>query len=216
MPTTDNISSWFKSSEIDYFSAFMKLWLSFNAWYRQHYNEDYIGRDRDHINIIRGVYKNQNESLHDYDRSTRNSIRRRFMNLVEQQGIESKEFRKYVEKFLYLFKERTIEGLFDGQNKEEKNLSEFFIDISKTQKAIKTKLTRGIYFSLGEDPTIYSEGTLVIENDLEKLYSYVIEIIYQIRNSLIHGNLAYTEESHEIVKYCYLILYYLVKDLVRS
>lgn len=216
MPTTNNISSWFKSSEIDYFSVFMKLWLSFNAWYRQHYNEEYIRRDRNHINIIRGVYKNQNEGLNDYDRSTRNSIRRKFMNLMEQRDIESKEFRKYVEKFLYLFKEKTIEGLFDGQSREGKNLSKFFIDPSNTLRAIKIGLTKGRYFSLGEDPAGYSKGTLVIGNDLEKLYSYIMEIIYQIRNSLIHGNLAYTDNNHETVKYCYLILYYLIKDLVRA
>ena len=142
------------------------------------------------------------------------------MNLMEQQSIESKEFRKYVEKFLYLFKERTIEGVFDGQNKEEKNLDEFFINPSWAESTIKEKIREQEYIYLTPPPVVKKKQIIkeafIIKNDLENLYSYVMEIIYQIRNSLVHGDLAYTEKHHEIVKYCYLILYYLVKDLVRS
>jgi len=218
MPTTDNISNWFRSSEVDYFSAFIKLWLSFNAWYRQHYNEDYIKKDRDHINIIRGVYNNRSEGLNDYDTSTRNSIRRRFMNLMEQQDIESKEFRKYIEKFLYLFKEKNIEGCFNGQTKEEENLGQFFINSSWAESTIRKKIREQKYIYLTPPPVIERKQIIkdafIIKNDLEKLYSYIIEILYQIRNNLIHGNLSHTEQNHEIVKYCYLILYYLIKDLV--
>lgn len=216
MPTTDNVLNWFKSSEIDYFSAFIKLWLSFNAWYRQHYNEDYIRKDRDHINIIKGVYKNDTQNLNDYDRSSRNPIHRKFNNLMTHQDIESKEFRKYIEKFLYLFKTKNTKGFFDGYNEEEKSLGEFFISSNETARVIKTKLNKGIYFSFGEDQTVYAEGTLVIKNDLDKLYSYNMEIIYQARNALVHGDMAYNKDNHEIVKYCYLILYYLMEKLVIS
>jgi len=215
MPSTENISKWFKSSEIDYFSAFLKLWLSFNAWYRQHYNEDYIKKDRDHINIIKGAYKNNAKNLNDYDRSSRNSIYRKFKDLMTHSDIESKEFRKYIEKFLYLFKAKNVKGFFDGYNEEEKSLIDFFVNPSEKARVIKRKLTDGTYFSLGENPTEYTNEVLVIKNDLDKLYSYIIEIIYQIRNYLVHGDLVYSEENHEIVKYCYLILFYLLKDLVR-
>ena len=218
MPTTDNVSKWFKSAELDYFAAFLKLWLSFNAWYRLHYNEDYIKKDRDHINIIRGVYKNQNQHLHGYDASTRNSIRRRFMSLMESEDIESKEFRKYVEKFLYLFKERKVEGEFDGYAKKKINLGEFFINPSWVKSTIRKKIRKQEFIYLTPPQIVDRRQVIkeafIVKNDLEKLYSCIIEIIYQIRNQLIHGDLPYTKESHEIVKYCYLILYYLIKDLV--
>lgn len=218
MSTTDNITNWFKSAELDYFATFLKLWLSFNAWYRQHYNEDYIKKDRDHINIIRGVYKNQNQGLQGYDASTRNSIRKRFMSLMEIEDIESKEFRKYVEKFLYLFKRKKIKGFFDGQNREEKNLEEFFINPSLADSTIKKKIRKQEYIYL-VPPSIVGrkqvlKDAVIIRNDLEKLYSYIIEIIYKVRIDLIHGDLSYTKKNHVIVKYCYLILFYLIKDLV--
>ena len=210
----DNVSNWFKSSEIDYFSSFIKLWLSFNAWYRQHYNEDYIRKERDYINIIMGVYKNATQKLNDYDRSSRNSIYRKFNGLMTHQDIESKEFRKYIEKFLYLFKEKNVKGFFNGYDEEVKNLSEFFLDSYEKERTIKTNLNKGTYFSFGENSTEYRKGALVIINGLEKLYSYIMEIIYEERNALVHGDMAYSSENHEIVKYCYLILYYLMKDLV--
>ena len=219
MPRVENITNWFNAAELDYFSAFIKLWLSFNAWYRHHYNESFIRTDREHINIIRGIYVNNNQNLHDHDQTDRNIIRKKFLRMIqlEQNDIEAKEFRKLIEKFLYLFKDYSVEGLFDGQNRESKNLSEFFAPyngLSSSHQALQRGITDNRYFSLGEAPDKYNEGDLVILNDLEKLYSSIIEIIYQMRNNLVHGDLPYDEWSHERIRYCYLVLYYLMKEVV--
>jgi len=216
MPGAENISKWFNAAEIDYFSSFIKLWLSFNAWYRHHYNESFIRKDRDHINIIRGVYVNNSQNLQDFDRTDRNVIRKKFLRMIklEQNDIEAKEFRKLIEKFLYLFKDYSVEGLFDGQNYESKNLSEFFLPHDKSVKAIRRGITENRFFSLGDAPDKYNDGDLAIINNLENLYSYIIEIIYQMRNNLVHGNLPYDQWNYERIRYCYLVLYYLMKEVV--
>jgi len=216
MPGAENISKWFNAAEIDYFSAFIKLWLSFNAWYRHHYNESFIKKDREHINIIRGIYVNNSQNLQDFDRTDRNIIRKKFLRMIklEQNDIEAKEFRKLIEKFLYLFKNYSVGGRFDGQNLESKNLSEFFLPPDKSVQAIRRGITENRFFSLGDAPDKYNDGDLAIINDLEKLYSYIIEIIYQMRNNLVHGDLPYDEWSHERIRYCYLVLYYLMKEVV--
>jgi hypothetical protein len=37
--------------------------------------------------------------------------------------------------------------------------------------------------------------------------SVILEIIYQVRNMLLHGKLNPDKDEHEVVKYCYLILW---------
>lgn len=50
-------------------------------------------------------------------------------------------------------------------------------------------------------------GTLVLNNDSQKIFAGLFEIIYQVRCHLVHGSLKPTSENHEVVKYCYLILW---------
>jgi hypothetical protein len=56
-------------------------------------------------------------------------------------------------------------------------------------------------------------GAVAVENDIEAVYKGAIELIYQIRCLLFHGELEPTDENHEIVKHAYLIINALMKDL---
>ncbi|MCX7091998.1 MAG: hypothetical protein NTY50_00900 [Methylobacter sp.] len=58
---------------------------------------------------------------------------------------------------------------------------------------------------------ILSDG-LVFPNDLEKVFTGLIEIIYQVRCMLVHGELPPTSTNHEVVKYSYLVLFELMRD----
>lgn len=47
---TDNIEKWKSLSDIDYFTYFVKSWISFNAWYKNSYpnlktDREALGRD---------------------------------------------------------------------------------------------------------------------------------------------------------------------------
>ena len=52
MPNTfiDNREAWLRLSEIDYLGQFVKVWLAFNAWYRNAYSEN---QDRKIINELK-------------------------------------------------------------------------------------------------------------------------------------------------------------------
>lgn len=52
MPNTfiDNREAWLRLSEIDYLGQFVKVWLAYNAWYRNAYSEQ---RDRNIINELK-------------------------------------------------------------------------------------------------------------------------------------------------------------------
>jgi len=52
---------------------------------------------------------------------------------------------------------------------------------------------------------------ICITNDKSKFFAGLFEIIYQVRNMLVHGKLNPDKDEHEVVKYCYLILW----DLMR-
>ena len=43
--------------------------------------------------------------------------------------------------------------------------------------------------------------------DLAELFAGVFEIIYQVRNNLIHGHMNPGDNEYEVVKHCYFVLY---------
>lgn len=53
----ENIEKWKTLTDIDYFTYFIKAWISFNAWYRNHYQN--VNSDREAINKI----KNKNNTI---------------------------------------------------------------------------------------------------------------------------------------------------------
>ena len=54
MPRQSNSLEWYKKSEVDYFSAFMKLWLSFNALYSRMFQGSNFGiNDRKYIEELK-------------------------------------------------------------------------------------------------------------------------------------------------------------------
>jgi len=56
-------------------------------------------------------------------------------------------------------------------------------------------------------------GDITISSDIAIVFAGILEIIYQVRCMLVHGELdPKIEENHEVVKYCYLILHDLMKD----
>jgi len=52
---------------------------------------------------------------------------------------------------------------------------------------------------------------IYIIDDRERFCACLIEIIYQVRCYLFHGDLEPSEENHEVVKYCYFVLLALLK-----
>ena len=98
MPRQSNSLEWFKKAEIDYFSVFIKLWLSFNALYKRLFqNYNLKKNDREYI-----------EALKEKD----NSLKERFKSLFEEESDEGREFRLYLMEFIKIFDG----GIYGGKN----------------------------------------------------------------------------------------------------
>lgn len=66
---------------------------------------------------------------------------------------------------------------------------------------------------INQDGSVYTSDAenvikldkIYITNDNKKIFAGLFEIIYQVRNMLVHGKLNPDKDAHEVVKYCYLI-----------
>ena len=201
MPRQSNSLEWFRKAEIDYFSAFVKLWLSFNALYKRLFQNDNLGRkDRQYI-----------EALKVRD----NSIKRRFKRLLEENSDEGKEFRLYLMELI-----RTYDGgLFGGKKIRQNEIIRPQINGQPIEEISFKQFIHPRNFQLKRKPRGYlkikiGENFYYIKDEPDTLWSYLIEILYMIRNQLIHGELEPTEENHKTIRACYNILNILIRDEV--
>ena len=73
-------------------------------------------------------------------------------------------------------------------------------------------------FTLKKKPRGYKKlkEKCYLIDEPEKVWPYLIEIIYMIRNKLFHWELEPTEENLHIVRLCYNILFLIVKDIITN
>lgn len=79
IPYIENIRRWTNEAEVDYFTYFIKAWIPFNAWFRNHYDENH--RERDII---------------DYIKSDGNVVRSRIIRLLGETDAEAEAFREHL------------------------------------------------------------------------------------------------------------------------
>lgn len=201
MPRAATSRDWFKRAETDYFSAFIKLWLSFNSLYRRDYHNRNFGKiDRKYIEAL----KAGNDSLNE-----------RFKKLFDfdEESNEAREFRLHLIELVRkydggLFGQKTIQKTeytkpqMNGIPLDEINFKDFIHPRSVQLKRIPNK-----------DEWI-NISKMYIKKAPEEIWPYFVEILYMIRNLLIHGEMEPTEENHEIIKNCYFVLSILIKDEV--
>lgn len=199
----DYKKEWFEKSQLDYFSAFITLWLSCNSWYNFHYS---LSNDRDNINAIKN------------DTTSKNKMYNEFDNLLSQPNTkEQKSFFCNVEQLYYSLNRNPIQT---DKLKCSLSLEKVLIDFSKKDdlsayesliiKNAKTKTGK-----LKSSVSGFDLGDIVLISDKQKIFAGVLEIIYQVRCQLVHGNLDPTEENMDTVKYCYLILFDLLKPFCK-
>jgi len=196
-----NSKEWYNKSEIDYFSAFLKLWLAFNAFYKRLYQHNAsLNNDRKFIEEI----KNNNNIV-------KTKFEEYFTNSQSSQAIE---FRFYLSEFI-----RKYSGVRSGNKSIKKDDSislkpqmngrvvdeiDFSSFIHSRNNSLKNKNIRGFI----KIEHIY------IKDDINLIFPFFIEMLYMMRNSLVHGTMEPTDENHQSIKCCYIMLRILIKDLV--
>ena len=197
MPRQSNSLEWYKKSEIDYFSAFMKLWLSFNALYgRIFQNHNFGSNDREYIEEL----KNSN-----------NILKAKFVKLFDEEIPEGREFKIYLIELIRKYDG----GLFGGKKILRDDRAKPQMNGHPLNEISFKDFIHSRSFQLIRTPADYIKiNNIYIKNSAEEIWPYYIEILYMIRNLLIHGGMEPTEENHEIIKTCYHTLDILIKDNV--
>ena len=204
MPT-DYKKEWIEKSAIDYFSPFISLWLACNSWYMSHYsdlNDKYPGnntaQDREFIDKLKG------------DITGRNHLFTKFAELIDKTGKGGISFRTDIELLHYAL--------------EHANLQPERIRSCSLQSAIVNYSDKENPINLIKNPRINKNGSvhaddeadvirldnIYITSNHQHFFAGLFEIIYQVRNMLVHGKLNPNENGHDVVKYCYRILWELM------
>lgn len=187
----DFYKDWRAKAEVDYFPQLVLLWLSTNAWYRSHYSEITTRRDRDFLDKLR------------IDRTARNKIYTRFDRTLS--AADTKDRAELV---------NTIEALFFALNN-----AQLLWDESNTSSGItlnnclltSNPKTYGSLVVKKRAPGIKISDKLKLTDDRSALFNGFLEIIYQVRCQLVHGQLEPNDENHEVVKQCYFMLHLLMR-----
>ena len=204
MPT-DYKKEWIEKSAIDYFSPFISLWLACNSWYMSHYSDlndnhagDNTASDRDFINKLKE------------DTSGRNHLYTKFSELIEKTGKDGIAFRTDIELLHYALNRADLQperintcslnrAVVDYQDKDNP------VDLIKNPR-------------IKQDGSVYSDDVtdvikldqIYITSNKQHCFSGILEVIYQVRNMLVHGKLNPDKDEHDVVKFCYRILWELM------
>ena len=204
----DNFSFWKKKSEIDYIPLFVFLWFSLNVWMRDRFEKE--RSDRKRLDMLK---------------RSGGSLLGAFNRLILAENANGERFRaEFGELHDALvgacipynedrWPNRTID--FDcciinwnnGQPKFESILvlEEIDDDSASNNNPAPDKMNK---IELNDD--------LCVENDPERLFAGYMEMVYQIRCSLIHGDLDTNIEdiaNKRVVRQLYLTLSMVMEDI---
>lgn len=191
----DYKKEWLAKSEIDYFAPFISLWLACNSWYRSHYSELNTA-DRVLIDKIKTDFTGRNHLYIEFKKRIDNDDRNFKTNLellhsaLNRSNIQSERL-KYPCSFNsllvnYSLKEDAVNG---------------YVNIIKNPQ-----INADGEVSLRDSTSVIKLDQIYISSEIREVFAGIFELIYTVRNQLIHGHLNPDKDEHEVVKYCYMIL----------
>lgn len=183
-----NTSKWKELSEIDYFGLFVKNWLAFNSWYRGHHPN--LGTDRDCIEAVKNSQDARNSAF---------TIYNRLLTGTDREAISFRD---------------NLDGLVTSLNRVTLTTPSYRGAISFSNALVDTVAVdyQDLMRASGQRNKI-TLGTVSVTDDVGVLYRGTIELVYQIRCLLFHGDLEPTDENHLIVRYAYLVMNSIMKNL---
>ena len=187
MSTTKNISLWKEKAEIDYIPIFMSLWLSLNAWARDRFGGR---RDRDIINLCK---------------SGGHHLSNKFSELMHEQGATGNRFRGNLAELHRALENSDIcypKSTWRQESQKEKvSFNNIIVEWGRSPQEFET-----IIKTKGQKSKILIDEELWVDDDNKRLFAAYIEILYQVRCELFHGNLSPTQENERVIKQLYITL----------
>ena len=194
---TEKISVWKERAAIDYVPPFMNLWLCLNAWMN---NESEAGAlERDKLNNL----KEKPSPLLD-----------RFQALLRAEDIQATLFRSY---FAELHRALVIADIpYHRYPGNIVRLDSCLIDQTTHPRNFESilvqpgEITANAPFESGD---IELDDDVYVEGDTERLFKAYIEIVYQVRCNLFHGDLVPDPENHRVIRLLYSMLWMIMEDI---
>jgi hypothetical protein len=187
----DYYKEWRAKAEVDYYPKLVTLWLSTNSWYRSHYSEIIERRDRVFLNKLRD------------DHTTRNKLYARFDKLLQSNGTKDNvELCNHIEGLSFALNNATL--LWD------ENDCTSALTFNNCLLCFNPKTYGSLLVNQYASGIRIGNG-LKFSDDKSILFNGFLEIIYQVRCQLVHGQLEPTDVNHEVVKQCYFLLYQLMR-----
>ena len=200
-PDNENIRVWKERGTIDYVSPFMNLWLCLNAWMNNEFQT--LSRERDKLNNLKGK-----PSL----------LLDRFRELMRTEGITATLFRSYFAELHHALVSAHI-----PYHRFRDNIVRFdccLIDWTSPPNfesilVQQEEITANAPFESSdiEREVIKLDDDLWIERNTERLFKAYIEIVYQVRCNLFHGDLVPDDENHRVIRLLYLTLFMIMEDI---
>ena len=221
MAQSDNekIRVWKARAAIDYVPPFMNLWLCLNAWMNNEFPK--LSRERDKLNSL----KEKPSPLLD-----------RFTELMSAEDIQATLFKSYfAELHLALINADIRYHRFPNdsvhfdcclidQTTNPPNFESILVQPEEItanasvesgdieQEVIKLDddvwvkdNTERLFIELDDD--------VWVEGNTERLFKAYIEIVYQVRCNLFHGDLVPDAENHRVIRLLYLMLSMTMEDI---
>lgn len=187
----------FDKSEIEYITPFLKLWMSFNNWYKQDLTD--VKFDAEAITRYKESGKIKDEFL-------------RFFSLNSEVGIEFQNalYDLILNLKTYDLRKEKRDGTSESVNYKIKDEHEIEFDL-----ILENVDRRG-----GKEPVYISTDKKrfqILEENKEKFFEQTLEIIYQIRCNLVHGSFDIEDQYFlKLVESSYKILYPIMDRILQN
>ena len=176
----DFYKEWRTYAEVDYFSQFILLWLSTNAWYRSHYAEITNRNDREFLNKLRT------------DHSPRNKLFTKFERAISSPSIkENRELMSIIEALSFGLNRATL--FWDDDDHAQP------INFENCMTATSPKVYGPMTVKKNASGITISDNLKLLESK-DDVFNCFLEIIYMVRCLLVHGDLEPSTDNHEVVK----------------
>jgi len=188
----------FDKSEIEYITPFLKLWMSFNNWYKEDLEE--VRFDAEAIKKYKESGKIKTEFL-------------RFFDLSSEVGIDFQNalYELILNLNNYELKKEKRDGTSEIVDYNERNDDGHIIGSMILENADR----RG-----GKEPIFISSDKKrfqILEEDKNLFFEQTLEIIYQIRCNLVHGSFDIENQYFsKLVESSYKILYPIMDRILQN
>ena len=195
MSTSEIISLWKQKSEVDYIPLFISLWFSLNAWMKNRFEKE---SDRDNLELL----KHSNHRLFN-----------KFIGLIGDQDTNINSFRWNFGEL-----QRSLENANIAYNNKWKDLDNWkgkiisFGSCPITWRGKHSEL-ESVLKRERQWRKIKLGDNLWVENDTQRLFAAYMEIVYQIRCALFHGDIAPTPNHERVMKQLYLTLLMIMENI---